>query len=607
MNTAATRSRFVKRQLTEDELLADLDKYSAQMDAFFAADEVDMSQIPSSPWGPTLSDLGLSHLSTMEPAIRKTPTGEESQSSETVETAAIAPGNTIGKHLMRSMLSQPANQESQETQPPAEESTDAPPFPGSNGDFGDYVEWATFQANIKPKFPGRDGTFEEYKEYAKDLLIEQGIALAKKEFLKALKKGFADLLGDSDSFMDDAIGAAGALGYFDKILKKIEDNYKKFTDIISDPDKLLEFGFKKGLPILADFGIDKLFGDIWKLDDNSSPLEVIAHKLAEELVRGFVKTLLKDVKSLKDLIDNFKHLQENLKKKIDEFFNGEADPDLDAKPGASSSDGSGSGYFPAARIGDKDDKVDVVETGFATVLIEAQAAARISDILTPSKKPILQGAATVFVGGKELSRITAATAIPSTIAKGAAAVLVGGPSATVLPPPQPISLNKDPANSATKASKTPAPPPTPAKAASNGPFATPDDAAKAALSTANPQSIKDNLEYSGQIYQGSDGQYYYSGPAQGTDQGANPYRDAPPPSGSSVVANYHTHADYSTADPATGAAIRTSDPNRDDFNSDNFSTQDKKVFTNKGHTGYLGTPGGTNKKFDPATGTETTL
>ncbi len=34
-------------------------------------------------------------------------------------------------------------------------------------------------------------------------------------------------------------------------------------------------------------------------------------------------------------------------------------------------------------------------------------------------------------------------------------------------------------------------------------------------------------------------------------------------------------ADYSTLDPKTGAAVRTNDPSKDQFNSDNFSTQDK--------------------------------
>lgn len=146
----------------------------------------------------------------------------------------------------------------------------------------------------------------------------------------------------------------------------------------------------------------------------------------------------------------------------------------------------------------------------------------------------------------------------------------------------------------------------------NGPFATADDAARAALRAANPQSISDNLEYSGLIYQGSDGQFYYTGPARGTDTGANPYRDAPAPPGSTVLGDYHTHGDYSTADPTTGAAVRTSDPSRDDFDSDNFSTSDLTGIARDGagvpgYTGYLGTPSGTFRRYDPATGNDTEL
>lgn len=143
--------------------------------------------------------------------------------------------------------------------------------------------------------------------------------------------------------------------------------------------------------------------------------------------------------------------------------------------------------------------------------------------------------------------------------------------------------------------------------AANGPFATADDAAKAALNAANPQSIKDNTEYSGLIYKGADGKFYYSGPAKGTDQGANPKAQAPAPPGTQVVADYHTHGDYSTADPATGAAVRTKDPSKDAFNSDHFSAQDKSDNRKEGYPGYLGTPSGTFRKYDPATGNDTVL
>jgi len=151
----------------------------------------------------------------------------------------------------------------------------------------------------------------------------------------------------------------------------------------------------------------------------------------------------------------------------------------------------------------------------------------------------------------------------------------------------------------------------PEPAPTNGPFATQDEAARAALERANPDSIRDNREYSGLIYRGTDGQYYYTGPLMGSDQGANPH-DSPAPAGTTVVGDYHTHGDYSTVDPDTGAAVRTSDPARDDFNSDNFSTTDRNGIASDGadtpgYAGYLGTPSGTFRRYDPATGSDTEL
>lgn len=113
------------------------------------------------------------------------------------------------------------------------------------------------------------------------------------------------------------------------------------------------------------------------------------------------------------------------------------------------------------------------------------------------------------------------------------------------------------------------------------------------------------------IYKGSDGQYYYTGPIRGSDQGANPH-NAPAPSGGQVVGDYHCHGDYSTVDPNTGAAVRTNDPSKDQFNSDNFSTTDKNGIASDGagvpgYAGYLGTPSGTFRKYDPSTGNDTTL
>jgi hypothetical protein len=143
-------------------------------------------------------------------------------------------------------------------------------------------------------------------------------------------------------------------------------------------------------------------------------------------------------------------------------------------------------------------------------------------------------------------------------------------------------------------------------------FKSQDAAAKAALEKANPLSIQDNLEYGGLIYRNkTTGEYGYTGPIKGSDQGVNPF-NAPVPAGCELVGDFHTHADYSIVDRNTGAAIRTGDPKKDDFNSDNFSSTDMKgikaVGSGKpGYKGYLGTPSGAFKVYDPATGAKGTL
>jgi hypothetical protein len=137
-----------------------------------------------------------------------------------------------------------------------------------------------------------------------------------------------------------------------------------------------------------------------------------------------------------------------------------------------------------------------------------------------------------------------------------------------------------------------------------------DDAALAALQTANPKSVADNLEYGGLIDRNSSGGYEFTGPIRGGDAGVNP-ADAPIPSGTTLVGDYHTHGDYSLVDSA-GRAVRTSDPARDAYNSDNFSSQDLRGISgdavgHPGYKGYLGTPSGKFKVFDPATGQVSTF
>jgi uncharacterized Zn-binding protein involved in type VI secretion len=203
-----------------------------------------------------------------------------------------------------------------------------------------------------------------------------------------------------------------------------------------------------------------------------------------------------------------------------------------------------------------------------TVIVCGMPQARVTDMATCVGPPdvIVKGSFTVFVGGLQAARLGDLTAHGGVIVTGCPTVIIGdAPS-----------------------------------------FSTQLEAARAALQFANPQSIADNLEYGGMIFQNPDGTFSFT-MARGTDAGFNP-SDAPAPPGTTVVGDYHCHADYSLRDPVTGRAIRTSDPARDDYNSDNFSATDRTGITNDArgnpaYRGYLGTPSGTFREFDPNTGT----
>lgn len=263
------------------------------------------------------------------------------------------------------------------------------------------------------------------------------------------------------------------------------------------------------------------------------------------------------------------------------------------------------------------DGVGSVELGSPTVLINNMMACRLGDIVIEvpglamgPANPIIMGEPTVEIGEVGMGTPVVVTPLPP---------LVILAQAMASPSTQAVSnaaqdLAQAAQDGTSQVNLTLANQPLSQAAggtAGTGPFASQDDAAKAALQVANPESIKANREYAGLIYRDTNGQYYYTGPLQGSDQGANPHAAAAPADGT-VVGDYHTHGDYSTADPATGAAVRTSDPTQDDFNSDNFSTTDKSGIASDGagtpgYAGYLGTPSGTFRKYDPATGSDTTF
>lgn len=141
-------------------------------------------------------------------------------------------------------------------------------------------------------------------------------------------------------------------------------------------------------------------------------------------------------------------------------------------------------------------------------------------------------------------------------------------------------------------------------------YPTMQDAARAALNDANPTSIRENREYGGLIYRNPDGTYGYTAPNHGSGTSYDPSTASVPP-GTTRVGDYHTHGDYST-DDGHGNPVRTNDPALDAFNSDNFSTPDLRGIEqdaqgNPDYRGYLGTPSGTFREYDPGTRTQSTL
>jgi uncharacterized Zn-binding protein involved in type VI secretion len=226
----------------------------------------------------------------------------------------------------------------------------------------------------------------------------------------------------------------------------------------------------------------------------------------------------------------------------------------------------------------------VLPPGEPTVWIGGQPAARVTDKCTCVGPPdiIAKGSFTVQIGKRFAARVGDLTVHGGSIVVGCPTVMIGEVGMGGVAPGAPGGPGV------------------------NGPFNSVDEAANAALQAANPQSIHENLEFSGLIYQGADGKYYYTGPARGTLDGADPLSQAPAPPGTTVVGDYHTHANYSTKD-SSGNIVPTEDPSKDIYDSDNFSPQDKSDSNTQGYPGYLGTPSGTFRKYDPATGADTVL
>ena len=137
-----------------------------------------------------------------------------------------------------------------------------------------------------------------------------------------------------------------------------------------------------------------------------------------------------------------------------------------------------------------------------------------------------------------------------------------------------------------------------------GPFASNDAAAVAMMDYSNPESIKANLENGGLVFRDdATGQFYVSTPIMGTLDGVNPFA-VETPDGLTMVGCYHGHADYSKSD-----GTRT-DKQGDEFNSDQFSSVDKRGADRMGIPGwadYLSTPNGSFRKYEPDTRQDTLI
>ena len=155
-----------------------------------------------------------------------------------------------------------------------------------------------------------------------------------------------------------------------------------------------------------------------------------------------------------------------------------------------------------------------------------------------------------------------------------------------------------------------------------------DAAAGDALTAANAKSIPDNKEYGGLICKSANNTFQATSPSTGTGTSFNPSAVSCP-TGTEKVGDYHTHGDYSTI--GSSGPVRTTDPSKDQYGSDDFSATDIEGirkdaidravpamvanFQNpvanpdfkQDYKGYLGTPSGTFKMYAPFTGVRANL
>jgi len=119
-----------------------------------------------------------------------------------------------------------------------------------------------------------------------------------------------------------------------------------------------------------------------------------------------------------------------------------------------------------------------------------------------------------------------------------------------------------------------------------------NSAASDAIGDINPRSIAEDTEYGGWIYRNPDGSYSYTEPVPGSPDGLS-MPPLPPGKKREECSSYHTHGAY---DPKYDYSRKNR--NWPDANED-FSPTDTYYDAKAGTPGFLGTPKGKKKRYDP--------
>ena len=114
----------------------------------------------------------------------------------------------------------------------------------------------------------------------------------------------------------------------------------------------------------------------------------------------------------------------------------------------------------------------------------------------------------------------------------------------------------------------------------------------------NPRSKRENLEYCGQVCRVCrNGKYkYFTTQTSGTEAGCNP-SNAPCPSDSISVSIWHTHGGF--VDRINNDTGESTPDGEDDYDSENYSPQDKRYSEGKKQDIYLITPDNKFKHYVP--------